>query len=138
MKINLNAEDKEILKPIAQSEARDFLHTQLDAVEKRINKRRARQVHFYEGEALPEEEISMLSVLEQERNLIQELMQASDEALFVDAMRQRITQRQRRESSLIGRSISDLATRTERWRLKNEGNILAELQRQWLHWLKKQ
>lgn len=136
MKMNLNDEEKEMLKPIAQLAARDFLQVQLEAVEKKIDKRRAFQERFYEGETLSKEETMLLAVYDQEKALIQELMQASEEKLFLDVMRQRTAQTQRREFASSGKSKSSAANRTERWRLKNEGVILAELQRRWLHWLK--
>ena len=136
MKMNLNAEEKEILKPIARLAARDFLGTQLAVVEKKINKRRAYQERFCEGETLSKEETMLLAVYDQEKALIHELMQASEEKIFLDVMRQRTAETQQRELESSGTSISSAADRTERWQLKNEGVILAELQRRWLHWLK--
>ena len=136
MKMNLNAEEKEILKPIARLAARDFLGTQLAVVEKKINKRRAYQERFCEGETLSKEETMLLAVYDQQKALIQELMQASEEELFLDVLRQRTAQTRQRELASSGKSKSSADNRTERWRLKDEGNILAELQRQWLHWLK--
>jgi hypothetical protein len=138
MNLNLTPEEKEAFAPVARLEAREFLQAELAAIEAKINKRLAHQEQYHSDGALPEEEAAFLTIYEQKKALIEELIAENEEQLFIDVLRRRLHDAQKREMAMAGRAKTNPAARLERKRVKDERDMLNELQRSWLNWLKEQ
>jgi len=132
---NISPEEKELFRPVARAEALDFLQTQMDAVDAKINARRAHLARAYPaGTPLPRGEGELLNVYEQEQALIQELMDATQEGLLIEVLQRRREATQRRVSELAQSG----AGWSKRWQAQTEWEALSELQRRWLAWLKQE
>lgn len=136
MNLDLTPEEKAAFAPVARPEAREFLLAELGAVETKIRKRLAHQEQYHSDGVLPEEEAAFLAIYEQKKALIEELIVENEEKLFVDVLRQRLHDVQKREMAMAGRPKTNPAARLERRRVKDERDMLNEIQRQWLNWLK--
>ena len=136
MNLDLTPKEKEAFAPVARLEARDFLQAELSAIETKTRKRLAHQEQYHNDGALPEEEATFLTIYEQKKALIEALLAENEEKLFVDVLRQRLHDAQKRERAMAGRPKNNPAARMERRRVKDERDMLNELQRSWLNWLK--
>ncbi len=132
MFLNLTPEERKMLEPVARVEAMEFLEAQLKAVEAKIEKRNIYLLETYPEAKAPRGEAELLEIYQQEKLMIQELMQETQQKFFVDVLRQRTERAQRRVLALNKNG----ATWPKQREARTEWEILSELQRQWLAWLK--
>ena len=140
----LNPVQRTLLRPLATREATRFLRERLDAVEARLAEREAYLVAAYpDGVARPNDDGEAGWVAQREKRILYELTAACQEELFVDVLRARLEAGQRRMSELARTGASDEAERAgtiaarERFEVWTEQQILDDVARQWLLWIKK-
>jgi hypothetical protein len=132
MALNPDPEDRELLRTVGL----DFLQQRRIAVETKIRERRERLQRFYpRGQTLPETEEELTQVYQTEKALIEELLQASTDRPFVEVARERRAKANRRVQQFNSRK-SNAEARAKVWQAHTEQEILTELLRQWLTWLK--
>jgi hypothetical protein len=132
MFLNLTPEERKMLEPVARVEAMEFLEAQLKAVEAKIEKRSIYLLETYPEAKAPRGEAELLEIYQQEKLMIQELMQEAQQKFFVDVLRQRTERAQRRVLELNKNG----ATWPKQWEARTEWEILSELRRRWLARLK--
>ncbi|MEJ2557562.1 MAG: hypothetical protein P8186_15310 [Anaerolineae bacterium] len=132
MFLNLTPEERKMLEPVARVEAMEFLEAQLKAVEAKIEKRKIYLLETYPEAKPPRGEAELLEIYQQEKLMIQELMQETQQKFFVDVLRQRTERAQRRVLELNKNG----ATWPKQWEARTEWEILSELRRGWLARLK--
>lgn len=114
----------------------DFLQEQRIAVETKIRERREHLQRFYpQGRILPEGEEELTQVYEQEKALIEQLLQECQTRPFVEVARERRAKADRRVQQFSSRK-SNAEARASGWQAHIEQETLTELLRQWLAWLK--
>lgn len=135
----LDRRERESLVPAASAIAEEFLQAQLRAVESRVRRRRAYQAEEHpEGVTPPHGSAEMMEVYEQERALIEELLRECQGKLLPEVLRERLARAHRRVLELGHPEVISAAAKTERQRARTEREILSELLRRWLAWVKEQ
>ncbi|MCC6498144.1 MAG: hypothetical protein IT193_17995, partial [Propionibacteriaceae bacterium] len=129
-----------LLRPLATREATSFLRSRLESVDMRLSERRAYLATVGLNEATqPGEDGEATWVAQRERRLLYELLAACQEELFVDVLRRRLEAVQRRAANLATSSqggVSGIETDRSRFEAWTEQQILEDLARQWLLWIK--
>jgi HAE1 family hydrophobic/amphiphilic exporter-1 len=140
----LNPVQRALLRPLATREATKFLRERLGAVEARLAERGAYLDAAYpDAAARPTDDGEAGWVAQREKRVLYELLAACQEELFVDVLRTRLEAGQRRMSELARAEASDVAERggttaaRERFEVWTEQQILDDVARQWLLWIKK-
>src|SRR3972149_811978 len=129
---NPTPEERQLLIAVGQ----DFLRDRLAAVETKIEQRDEHLKRFYpRGQALPETEEELTRVYRQEKALIEELLRVSKDRPFVEVARERRARAERRVRQFSSQK-SNAEARAKAWQAHTEQEILTELLRQWLAWLK--
>jgi hypothetical protein len=137
----LNAVQKALLRPLATREATTFLRDRLEALEARLAERESYLADVYPDEtARARDDGEAGWVAQREKRILYELMAACQEELFVDVLRARLEAVQRRIGELPrsgAGSADDQAAARERFEAWTEQQILNDLGRRWLLWIKK-
>ena len=134
----LNAVQRTLLRPLATREATKFLRERLDAVEARLAEREAYLLAAYpDAAARPADDGEAGWVAQREKRILYELIAACQEELFVDVLRARLEAGQRRMSELARAGDGGPTAARERFEVWTEQQILDDVARQWLLWIKK-
>ena len=137
----LNPLQKALLRPLATREATSFLRGRLEALEARLAERESYLAAVYPEEAARiRDEGEAGWVGQREKRILYELMAACQEELFVDVLRNRLEAAQHRIQALApsgAGNADDQAAARERFEAWTEQQILNDLGRQWLLWVRK-
>ena len=117
----------------------DFLNERLAEVETRIERLNAYLAqHYPDPSAIPITEAGRMQNYETERNLLESLLQASQDTPFIEVHRRRLFAARQRVTQLLrkGRGSLDSATLTARYQARLEQEILVDLRVKWLIWLR--
>jgi hypothetical protein len=133
---NLGSEEQEELKPLAQAETQSFLVAQLASINTKIDRRNSYMAgHYPGGEPLPPGEGELMHTYQQEKTLIQHLIQACQEQPLVPVLRQHLKRAQQRAFELSEKRKNSEEARTKQWEAQVEWDMLNILVSEWIGWI---
>lgn len=114
-----------------------FLESRSAAIDRKVRRRQNRLASVYGADAQYLEGDELLAVYHQERAIVQELTQASQEKPFVHVGQARLERSRRRQQQLSWRGRRpDAENRAARYQTHVEQSVLIDLLQGWQAWLR--